>query len=290
MDPHLLFEPSAARYLDEITDKLDEIGVRFTSEVAQDVEATARARVDEGSLFLVVVGDDVTLGSAVRGMMTRVGPRVEGNAVGILPTGACGVARTFGIPLDPVRACRHLAGDAFFDLDVGVVTCRGPGGEAWAPFVALAEVGFGARKVAVEARLPALLGRARPFMAFWGGLASSGGRVSVEAGRRSYEGDAWDVVVGNCQFLGDLRLSPRSFPGDGILDVLVMTGTRSAAFRRLPEMTRGDHVPDDSVIELKGGTAAVDSRRAVPVHADGMFVGTTPAAFDVLPQALRLKV
>ena len=40
-----------------------------------------------------------------------------------------------------------------------------------------------------------------------------------------------EVVVGNCQWSRHgLRVSPRSFPGDGFLDLLIMTGPKSQAF------------------------------------------------------------
>jgi diacylglycerol kinase family enzyme len=98
------------------------------------------------------------------------------------------------------------------------------------------------------------------------------------------------VVIGNCQFIGGLRHSPRSFPGDGVLDVLILTGSRSAAFRDLPDMRRGDHVPGPQVVELKGSRIDVEAPGRVPVHVDGVMVGQAPVKYSVAPQALRLKL
>ena len=51
-----------------------------------------------------------------------------------------------------------------------------------------------------------------------------------------YEGPAFNVIVGNAQFTsGGMRLSPRSYPGDGVLDVLVFKGPRSDAYTLLPK-------------------------------------------------------
>ena len=68
-----------------------------------------------------------------------------------------------------------------------------------------------------------------------------------------YEGPAFNVIVGNAQFAsGGMRLSPRSFPGDGVADVLVFTGPRSDAYTLLPAMYRhGDHVPHPHIREMR---------------------------------------
>ena len=86
-------------------------------------------------------------------------------------------------------------------------------------------------------------------------------------------------MIGNGQFAdGGIRLSPRSFPGDGVLDALVFTGPRSDAYRLLPRIFRhGDHVPDPNIKELRAKLKIdVASPRPLPVVADGRRLGTTP--------------
>ena len=101
-------------------------------------------------------------------------------------------------------------------------------------------------------------------------------------------------MIGNGQFTdGGIRLSPRSFPGDGVLDGLVFTGPRSNAYRlaaadlpaRRPRARPVDH----------GGPREAEDRRHVrdaplPVVADGLALGTTPVTFQVVPQQILLKV
>ena len=88
----------------------------------------------------------------------------------------------------------------------------------------------------------------RRFLGFWRALLRS--RASDRDDRHgpahASSIDAWSVVIGNGQFAdGGIRLSPRSFPGDGVLDALVFTGPTSDAYRLLPRIFRhGDHVPD----------------------------------------------
>jgi diacylglycerol kinase family enzyme len=158
----------------------------------------------------------------------------------------------------------------------------------------LAEVGFGAAVLRREARLPDWTGRARGFLAFWMTLVRTRlAQVTVEADTKVYEGPAYNVVVANAQFSGGgLRLSPRSFPGDGVLDALVFRGPRSDAVTMLPRIYRhGDHVPDPHIKEMRAKIrVAVRADRPLPVEADGELLGTTPATFQIVPRAIRLKL
>jgi diacylglycerol kinase family enzyme len=137
-------------------------------------------------------------------------------------------------------------------------------------------------------------GNARRFLAFWRAYVRTRVRqVSVHADRGSYEGPAFNVVVANGQFTANgLRLSPRSFPGDGVIDALVFHGPRSNAYTMLPRLFRhGDHVPDRDIAELRAKIRiAVDADRPLPVVADGEVIGTTPATFQVVPHQILVKL
>jgi diacylglycerol kinase family enzyme len=97
--------------------------------------------------------------------------------------------------------------------------------------------------------------------------------------------------VANGQYgAGGYRLSPKSWPSDGYLDVLVMTGPKSDSFTMLNKAVLGEHLPHPNVIEYRARTLSIESTRPLPIHADGWPLGTTPASFEVLPEAIRLKI
>jgi diacylglycerol kinase family enzyme len=142
-------------------------------------------------------------------------------------------------------------------------------------------------------RFPARWGNARRFLAFWGSYATYRTpdlRIGVDAKER--DARAWGVIVGNGQFAGGLRVSPRSFPGDGVVDALVFTGPKSDAYTLLPRIYRhGDHVPDPNILELRARIrVAIDADRALPVVADGILLGSTPVSVQVVPQPILLKL
>lgn len=259
-----------------------------------DATHAAREALDRGERFLVAVGGDGTVHEVVNGMIDQVDPSPPEAVLGVLAAGSgCDFVRTFGLPEDTSRACGHLEGDGVFPIDVGKVTYRGADGEpAVSYFPNVAEVGLGAAVAARAVRLPKGMGRSRYFLGFWLALPRfRPAHLTVRTERKAYQGRAHNVVVANCQYYGGgMRISPRSWPGDGFLDVLVMVGPKSDAFTMLPKIYRGEHLPHKNVVELRARTVDVQADRPLPVEADGEVLGTTPASFEVLPQALRLKI
>ena len=261
-----------------------------------DPSALATSALDEGFRFLVAVGNDATVQDVVNGMFRDGHPITEEPVLGVIGAGSgCDLVRSFGIPGDTESAAAHLAGDNTYALDLMKITTTSAGGDHVTRFGHnLAQVGMGAQQVACSAKAPAWLGGSRRFYGFWCGyLKTKAARFTVEHDARTWEGRAWNVVVANAQFTGGgLRLSPRSFPGDGILDALVFTGPRSGAYTQLPRLFRhGDHVPDPHIQELKAKIRfEIRSERPMPVLADGVALGTTPVTFQIVPRPILFKL
>lgn len=277
---------------------LDERGLEHRTLVANgsDPSALATSALDEGFRFLVAVGDDETVQDVVNGMFRDGRPIREEPVLGVIGAGSgCDLVRSFGLPGDTESAAAHLTGENTYGLDLMKITATGPGGERRTRYGHnLAQVGMGAEQVACAAKAPAWLGGSRRFYGFWRGyLKTKAARVAVEHDARTWEGRAWNVVVANAQFTGGgLRLSPRSFPGDGVLDALVFTGPRSGAYTQLPRLFRhGDHVPDPYIRELKAKIRfEIRSERPLPVLADGVALGTTPVTFQIVPRPILFKL
>jgi diacylglycerol kinase (ATP) len=259
-----------------------------------DATRAARAALLAGERFLVAVGGDGTVHEVVNGMFGADQPANPNAVLGVIAAGSgCDFVKTFGLPEDAVRACDHLEGPNVFPIDVGRVRYAGDDGrENVRYFANIAEAGLGGAVVARAERLPGSFGRSRYFIGFWLTLPRyKPVVVTVQADRRSFEGRAHNVVVANCQFYGSgMKISPRSWPGDGYLDVLVMKGPKSDAFTLLPKVYRGEHLPHREIMEFRAKEIRVEAARPLRLEADGEVLGTTPATFGVLPQALVLKI
>jgi diacylglycerol kinase (ATP) len=258
--------------------------------------------IGRGERFIVAVGGDDVVHAVVNGILEASPPQTNGAGPGhtdrpvlgvVAGNAPCDFIRTFGLPPDPVRACAHLEGDGLFTIDAARARYRSSSGTPVSRyFVNMAEAGLGASVAARTARLPPWLGRVRRFTGFWLGVASTRpATVTLRGDRRTWEGSAHDVIIANGQYGWDgYRLSPKSWPSDGYADVLVMTGPTSDSYTLLTKAVLGEHLPHRNILEYRTTSLAIESARPLRIHTDGQPVGTTPASFEVLPGALRLKI
>jgi diacylglycerol kinase family enzyme len=268
----------------------------LVAEAPGDVSRLATAALDEGYRYLAAVGDDGTVQDVVNGMFRDGRTIVDSPVLAVMAAGSgCDLVRSFGLPGDVEGAASHLMGENTYELDVMKITARGRNGAPEVRYAHnVAEVGLHASATAKAAGFPRWMGNGRRFVGFWAAYAGTRRAVlDVVVDGRPQQHRAWSVIVGNGQFAdGGLRLSPRSFPGDGVLDALLFTGPKSDAYRLLPRIFRhGDHVPDPGIKELRARVALrIDGPRPLPVVADGSVLGTTPVTFQVVPRQILLKL
>jgi diacylglycerol kinase (ATP) len=274
-------------------------GLQHRIQVAEapgDVSRLATAALDEGYRYLAAVGDDGTVQDVVNGMFRDGRTIVDSPVLAVMAAGSgCDLVRSFGLPGDVDGASSHLMGENTYELDVMKITASGRNGATEVRYAHnVAEVGLHASATAKAAGFPRWMGNGRRFVGFWAAYAGTRRAVlDVVVDGRPQQHRAWSVIVGNGQFAdGGLRLSPRSFPGDGVLDALLFTGPKSDAYRLLPRIFRhGDHVPDPGIKELRARVSLrIDGPRPLPVVADGSVLGTTPVTFQVVPRQILLKL
>lgn len=283
------------RSLPAIEARLASIGIALRLTAVDDPAAgteAIRAELAAGARRILVLGGDRLTRAAVAGML---GDGAEPNRradLGVIGAGAPNdFARAFGLPEDPAEAAAHVARGELHPLDVIVATVTRGGSRCREVMANMAEVGFGGAVARRAGRL-GWLGPARDLAAFWTTMALYRPAVVRLTGQhRRFEGGAYNVVLANGPFLRrGVMVSPRSWPGDGVLDVLVMRGPKSEAFTMLPKMFRGEHLPSPTIDEIRARAIEVDADRPQPVHLDGEWVGSTPAAFELVPGAIRLLV
>jgi diacylglycerol kinase (ATP) len=292
------------KHLVEIERILTDAGLSYrivrTTRPGHATEA-ARDALDRGERYLVAAGGDGTVHEVLNGMIDGDQPVAADAVLGVVAAGSgCDFVRSFGLPGDAVEAARHLAGNGVRLIDVAKVTFQpGPSSSAGSDtaevtryFANIAEAGLGGAVVDRTLRLPGFLGGAKYFAGFWLTLPGFGPRtVRLDADGQEFAGRAFNVVVANCRFYGGgMQISPKSDPCDGALDVLVMTGPKSDAFTTLPKVYRGTHLPHRHMVELRARRVRIEADPPLPIEADGEILGTTPATFEVIPQAIRVKV
>jgi diacylglycerol kinase (ATP) len=200
--------------------------------------------------------------------------------------------KTFGLPSMPAHAVAHLDGPESFPIDIGKVTYVQDGRSVVRYFPNIAEVGLGARVAARAARLPRMLGPTVYFFAFWIELVRHKSMVaSVDLVDRIHDGYVDNIVVANGQFFGGgMKIAPKAAPTDGLLDVQIHSAPKKEAIALLPKIYKGEHLPHPNIHEAKRVRVSIDGPVPLPIEADGEPLGHTPATFEVLRDAISLKV
>jgi len=269
----------------------------------------ARAGIESGIRYVVAVGGDGTVHEVVNGMMGENGPLDPEAVLGVVPSGSgSDFGRTYGMAQDPAIAAQHLAGDTLWGrIDVARIAYTafdGTAGQRW--FANIAEVGIGGDVVVEAVQMPKWLGgltyrlaavkaitRFRPQRASirMNARAATSRAATEPLADVVHESPVSLVVIANGQFFGgNLRVVPRAIPSDGMLDVLIASGTKWDGIRMLQRMPSGTHIPSPNVLEYLANSLSMDAPRPMTVEADGEPLGTTPVTVDLVPAALRLKI
>lgn len=243
------------------------------SESSFRAEVTAAAR---GADRIVVAGGDGTFSAAVNAFDHRF----DSITWGLVPSGTGNdLARTLGLPTDPMEAFEVAIGDNTTTLDVGIA--RGPGIDRL--FVNACVGGF---PVEVdEAATEEMKSRFGPF-AFW----VAGARAATRFDRTTVTVDGHEledcvaVGVGNGKTAGGgIEVWPEADPNDGLLDACAMAIPGPAAAAKLiPRLLRGTHEGIDEVTTARGSSIRIDSEPPIEMNVDGDLVGLkTPVTFEV---------
>jgi diacylglycerol kinase (ATP) len=284
------------RCLPEVRAKLEERALDYVvllTEAPGHATQLAREALESGARFLAAMGGDGTIHEVVNGMLADDRPLDPDAVLGVV---ACGTGsdfiRTFGLPNMPAHAVAHLDGPESFPIDIGKVTYIQDGGSVTRYFPNIAEAGLGADTVARAARLPRFLGPMVYFFAFWLTLAlHKRALVTVDLVDRRYEGAMNNLVVANGQFFGGgMKIAPKAAPTDGLLDIQIEHTSRREAIALMPKVYRGEHVPHPDIEEAKRVRVSIEADRPLRVEADGELLGFTPASFEVIRDAVNLKV
>jgi diacylglycerol kinase (ATP) len=200
------------------------------------------------------------------------------------------------------HAIPHRLDDAFRvardgrprEIDLGLARFRSWEGEARESYFAnIASAGMsGAIARRANETTKALGGKVSYFWATFAVFArwqNSEIEVAVDGERR--QAHMHDVVVANGRYFGGgMKICPDARVDDGLLDVLLIGDlTKRDLLLTLPKTYRGTHLPHPKAELLRGSTVEVDAPTQLPIELDGEQPGTTPARFEVVSRALRLR-
>jgi YegS/Rv2252/BmrU family lipid kinase len=240
---------------------------------------------------VVAVGGDGTVNEVVNGLV-----ETDGAELAVIPRGTgWDFVRTYGIPRrleDAVAVALH---GQVRTIDLGRAGYRGrDGGAGGCYFANIASAGMSGAIARRANETSKALGGKISYL--WATLAvfsrwrSDEVQVTVDGERRS--GRMHDVVVANGRYFGGgMMICPEAVPDDGVFDVLLIGDlTKRDLLVTLPKTYRGRHLPHPKAEVLRGAVVELEPADPLLVELDGEQPGTTPARFEVVPRALRLRV
>jgi YegS/Rv2252/BmrU family lipid kinase len=310
----------ARRAWPQVKSRLAENGVHFdaheTRHAGDATEKTRRA-LREGYRTIAVVGGDGSLSEAASGFFELEGnkkhdafhPPAQINADAALAILPAGTGDDFARGLAGVRAplekwletfiayCRRddESGTRLIDVIHGRAT------DGARDFICLnvATIGLGAEVAARVAsqsgavkRLP---GEARFVSAALGALAAwreRRVRVILDENKVIENKTNLLAVANGIYAGGGMMFAPEARTDDRLIDFMLTHDlTRSTILRELPRIRRGEHLSNPHVSITRATSVRVETEgenNALLVEADGNLRGHTPAAFRVMPGALKI--
>jgi diacylglycerol kinase (ATP) len=265
-------------------------GETLFSERPGHLTELARSAVDGGATLVVAVGGDGTMNEVVNGIAGR---DVD---FATIPLGTgMDFVRTYGIPTKFEDAVRVALTGTPRTIDAGRVSYRtwsGEDAERW--YANVGSVGMsGAVAQRANGMSKALGGKATFFYALtrvffeWENTD-----VTVRFDAEERHGKMHDVIVANGVWHGGgMKLAPDARSDDGAFDVVMIGDVGKVDFlTTAPKLYKGKHVDHPKVEVVRTARVEVDATEHLPIELDGEQVGTTPATFEVVPGALRVRV
>jgi diacylglycerol kinase (ATP) len=255
-----------------------------------DAAALASDAARKGAKFIIACGGDGTISEVANGILSS-GKDVE---LGILPSGTGGdFRRTLEIPSQSREAARILSKGRTVKIDVGRVSFVDHNrNEAMRYFVGVASCGMSTKviervkkeKGSFAASLLHTAMRTKPT------------RLAVQLDD-SHERHltVLNLCIANARYFGGgMKIAPDAKLTDGKFDV-VGVGDLSALkiFTSAPRVYMGSHLSMPEVshtLARKLTVRAADRTVEVALEIDGELPGKLPATFQVIPEALRVRV
>ena len=276
--------------------------VEFTKHAGDAIDI-ADAAAKSGRKFIIACGGDGTINEVANGILGS-GVDVE---LGVLPSGTGGdFRRTLGLPLTTREAAAALRDGSSRTIDAGRVTFQDfEGNTVSRYFLNVSSLGLAAhiikrvKSAKVFDWVPHDAIRGKANFAFSTlrevlDITPDNIRVRIDGGEeRTIQ--TINFCVANSRFFGGgMMIAPDAKLNDGLLDI-VNIGDISTAKILLNAYTlyRGTHQRLDEVKSMTAGrieVSAADPSDEILLETDGEMPGKLPATFEIVPNAIRVRV
>lgn len=255
-----------------------------------DAAALACEAARKGAKLIIACGGDGTVSEVANGILSS-GKDVE---LGILPSGTGGdFRRTLEIPSRSRDAARVLRNGRTVRIDVGRVSfIDNNGAEAMRYFVGVASCGMSTKVIErVKAE-----GISFASSLLQTAMRNEAIRLAIQLeDTNDRQLTVLNLCIANARYFGGgMKIAPNAKLTDGKFDV-VGFGDLSALkiFTSAPRVYLGSHLSMPEVshaLARKVTVRPADRDKEVALEIDGELPGRLPATFQIIPEALRVRV
>ena len=275
--------------------------VAFTKSRGDGAEIARRA-AEKGRKFIIACGGDGTINEVANGIIES-GVDVE---LGVLPSGTGGdFRRSLNIPHGTREAARALKTGQTKKIDIGKVTFRDHDDkEVSRYFLNVSSVGLAASIIErVKASstadwlpIPSLKGKASFALSTLQeviGIEYETVRVRIDDGEE-HNLNTVNFCVANARYFGGgMMIAPEAKLDDGYFDVINIgdLGTAKILLNAY-KLYGGTHLTLPEVKTKLARRIEISSLNGEEIHleTDGELPGKLPAVYEIVPQALRIRV
>lgn len=256
----------------------------FPTKGPGDATTLARDAVRLKYDTVVAAGGDGTVSEVAAGL---IGSNV---AMGILPLGSyMNITRMLAVPHDLEKAVMLLKINRRRKVDVGRITILS-GDKPKSPLYFMENSSVG---IEAELQDSALKMEHGNYRAFLGSLKSLldyyRHRVKIVLDDKTLERRVTMVAVSNGQYTGAaLKLAPKARLNDHLLTVSVFEMSKKELFYYLLKLMKTGSAGSPKISRYQSTKVSIYTQKPKPVHADGQVFGTTPVAYEILPNALTV--
>ena len=261
----------------------------------------ARQAVKDGVKLVISVGGDGTINEIVNGFFEdgrQINPDVE---IGLLNSGTGGDFRKpFGLPENWEDGIERIAQGSARSVDLGLATyINDQGREEKRYFNNITSFGASgkiARRVNRATISKWLGGRfSYLFHTYVSTLTMRNDPVRLKIDDHfDEEMDIALVAVAICPwFGGGMKIAPNAKVDDGLFDIIILHDlTVMQMIKYSPRLYDGTHLELPNAMEVRGKRLSVEmlGKRPVFMELDGESPARLNASFEILPQALKVRV
>jgi len=276
--------------------------VAFTKKPGDGTELAKRA-IEAGRNFVIACGGDGTINEVANGIL-ETGEDCE---LGILPSGTGGdFRRSLGIPSNSREAAKALRTGETKRIDVGRVTFQSFQNEQISRyFLNVSSFGLSAsiiERVKTTGKLdwlPVAALRGKTSFALSTlqevlGLDFTTVRVKFDD-REEKSLNTMNFCVANARYFGGgMKIAPDAKLNDGFFDVVNIGDIKTAKIiLNAYTLYRGTHLnlrEVKSKLAKRIEAAPVDKTQEIFLEVDGELPGKLPAVFEIVPNALKVRV